>query len=237
MNANDCDLPATSSNKRRFSQYYQQLGAPTLIYEGNRRDDSHFRVASTSLTTDNARDVYETCKSRNRVKARWQYSIDVDQLESVTVPDFAYGKRKYRAAKYTKHKNTKKDSNKDEVDDNGSDDYDDRSRTSKIWKDDDNNEENQEIGNKRWIDEKQQRNRLAMLLENDTRMSRHKECLQNYALYEHPYVDIELKSRHHRKSKYHAHRRSLIMEEPKVEPATYSKGQEFSINHKINSRD
>ena len=79
--------------QRRVYQYYQ-LGAPTLVCEGNRIDDySHFRTSSKNLPTDKARDIYEACKSQNRVRARWQYSIDVDKIESVTVPNLTYGRK------------------------------------------------------------------------------------------------------------------------------------------------
>jgi len=222
MSVNNSDnLPTTNNNKRRNYHYYQQLGAPTLIYEGNRRDGSTFRVASKNLPTDNNGELYETFKRRNRVKARWQYGLDVDQIESVVVPYFVKRKRKHIVAK---PKGFDKDSLK--VNDNGSDDNDDTSICSGNSIDN-NDEEKQGICGTRWMDHKQQQTRLAILLEDDPRISRHKECLENYAVYQYPYVEVELD----RKRKSSVQQRK----EPKIELVTYSKGQEFSINQKIDS--
>lgn len=229
MSVND----VTKKRQRRVYQYYQ-LGAPALICEGNRiDDDNHFRISSNNLPTDKARDIYEASKSRNRVRARWQYSIDVDKIESVTVPNLTYGRKRNnnRTAAKARAKNSNEDSNKDE-------DHNDRksnsSEKSKYIEGDGYEEKNERPNNKRWIDEKQERDRLVMLLENDTRISKHRECIKNYSLYEHPYVDAKI-IEHRDSKKRHNARNKAKKGCTQVEPVIYSKSQEFNNNYQINS--
>jgi hypothetical protein len=187
MSLDNCDdLPTANNNKERNVHYYQQLGAPTLIYEGSRRDDFAFRATSKNLHTDKNIELYETFKRRNRVKARWQYDLDVDHNDDTSI------------------------GSRNSIDDDG--------------------DENQGICETKWMDRKQQQNRLAILLEDGTSISRHKQCIENYAAHQHPYVEVELESTHRRrKSSYHQRK------VPKIDLATYSRGQEFSINQKIDS--
>ncbi|OEU10635.1 hypothetical protein FRACYDRAFT_263826 [Fragilariopsis cylindrus CCMP1102] len=228
--------------QRRVYQYYQ-LGAPTLVCEGNRIDDySHFRTSSKNLPTDKARDIYEACKSQNRVRARWQYSIDVDKIESVTVPNLTYGRKNNRnnnnnnnrttaATAKSKSKISMDDTEQDTEDNNN--DRKSNSSGKSIIEGDYDEEEKERLHYKRWIDEEQERDRLVMLLENDSRVSRHRECIKNYLSYEHPYVDAKIqhrnsKKRHHasnNKAKSYCQLKSVI----------YSKSQEFSNNYQINS--
>jgi len=231
--------------QRRVYQYYQ-LGAPTLICEGNRiDDDSHFRTSSKNLPTDKARDIYEACKSQNRVRARWQYSIDVDKIESVTVPNLTYGRKRSSnnsnndnnrttAAKAKSNsKNSKDDTDVDTEEDNNIDRKSNSSEKS-IIEGDYEEEEKERLNNKRWIDEEQERDRLVMLLENDTRISKHRECIKNYSLYEHPYVDAKI-IEHRDSKKRHNARNKAKKGCTQVEPVIYSKSQEFNNNYQINS--
>ena len=184
------DPSTTNNNKGRNFHYYEQLGAPTLIYEGSRSDDFAFRATSKILHTDKNIELYETFKRRCRVKARWQYDLDVDHNDGTNT---SFGPR-----------NT--------VDDDGEED------------------EIQGFCETKWMDHKQQQNRLALLFEDGTSVSRHKQCIENYAVYQHPYVEVELESTHQkRKSSYHQRK------VPKIDPATYSRGLEFSIKHQIDS--
>ena len=228
--------------QRRVYQYYQ-LGAPTLVCEGNRIDDySHFRTSSKNLPTDKARDIYEACKSQNRVRARWQYSIDVDKIESVTVPNLTYGRKnnsnnnnnnnRTTAAKAKSKSKISMDDTEQDTEDNNNDRKSNSSGKS-IIEGDYEEVEKERLNYKRWIDEEQERDRLVMLLENDSRVSRHRECIKNYSSYEHPYVDAKIqhrnsKKRHHasnNKAKSYCQLKSVI----------YSKSQEFSNNYQINS--
>mmetsp|Transcript_46432 Transcript_46432/g.52438 ORF Transcript_46432/g.52438 Transcript_46432/m.52438 type:complete len:957 (-) Transcript_46432:2879-5749(-) len=212
-----------SYERQRRSHQFYQLGAPALLYEGNRTDNSHYRIAPRNIPTDNAKHIYEAYKSILVERARWQYSIDVDKLESITVPDLTYGKRNNRTAK-AKYKNSSEYIDKDE---------DKNERKNNCSEKSIEGGEEKLRSDKRWIDEKQERDRLVMLLDNDNRVSRHKVCLQNYASYDHPYVDAKIESRD---SKRHAYNKGCrLTTEPKIDPVIYSKSQEFSINHQINS--
>eukprot|EP00536_Pseudo-nitzschia_multiseries_P009213 jgi/Psemu1/200166/e_gw1.252.8.1 len=206
MSANDSDdTPTGSSTKGQRCRYYQQLGAPTLIYEGCRHDHHSFRAGSKNMPIDKAKDVYETIQRRNRAKARWQYSLDIDQMDSVLVPRVAHRKRIQENAEA-----------KPFCEDGGS------SSDSEI-----ESESNERLGRQTktlWVDQKQQQNRLAMLLEDDRRIIRHRECLQNHARYEHPYVKTKC-IRCDQKKK-----------QRRTDPETHLKSQQlFSSTLKVNS--
>ena len=216
MSVDDCGgLPTTIVGEGRNNyHYYQQLGAPTLIYEGSRRDDLTLRVPSQNQPIDKSKELQEKLKRRNRVRARWQYGLDVGQVESVIVP---YSIQREKNDDVAKSKGPEKDyPNVDENEDTSI-----RSENSV----DDNDENKKQVFGTRWMDRKQQQNRFSILLEDDTNMSSHKEHVRNYAAFQHPYVEVELKSIHRKRKGT----------EPKIDLATYSTGQEFSISHKIDS--
>lgn len=86
MSRNDSvDLPKVDKESVNYN-YYQQLGAPALIYEGNRGNGFDFPIPSQNLPKDKSRELHDKFKRRNRVRARWQYGLDVNQIENVVVP-------------------------------------------------------------------------------------------------------------------------------------------------------
>mmetsp|Transcript_16005 Transcript_16005/g.40148 ORF Transcript_16005/g.40148 Transcript_16005/m.40148 type:complete len:953 (-) Transcript_16005:3083-5941(-) len=213
MSVNSFDgLPPATKIQGRDYHFYQQLGAPTLVYEGSRRDDFAFRVPSHNLPTDNNRELHENLRRCNRVRARWQYGLDVDHVNPAVVPGSMKDKK-------TKH-SLKPNAVEDEL---GVEDNEDATV-------DGNDDGNTNIFETGWMDRKQQQNRLSILLEDDTRVWRHKEYIENYAAFQHPYVKIESEFVH-RKRKAGVHQREVT----KIDLATYSKKQEFSISQKIDS--
>ena len=86
MSRNDSvDLPKVDKESVNYN-YYQQLGAPALIYEGNRGNGFDFPIPSQNLPKDKSRELHDKFKRRNRVRARWEYGLDVNQIETVVVP-------------------------------------------------------------------------------------------------------------------------------------------------------
>ena len=146
MNIDVCDdLSTTNKNKRSSCQYYQQIGAPTLIYEGSRRDGLTSCIASKDLPTEQNRELHETFRRRNRTKARWQYGLDVNHIKS------SQGDRKYHEA--ISNKSGLLDS---KVIDDGNASIYSRELAHE------NDEKFQELLDTRWIDGKQQNVRITM---------------------------------------------------------------------------
>ena len=185
--------------------YYQQLGAPTLIYEGSRANGFEFPISSQKLPKVKNKELHDKFKRRSRVRARWEYGLDVNQVETVVVPHLLQrGKNK---------DNPKARENEDT-----------RIHSENLVGE--NDEEKGEASvETSWIDRKQQQNRLSLLLEDDTNISTHKDIIKNYTAFQHPYVEAELKSMD----------RKTIDTEPQIDTSIYSKGQEFSISRKIDS--
>ena len=219
----DNDAKDRAQDRKRCIHHYYQLGAPTLIYEGNRTNNSHSLISPLDMYNDTANDIYEAYKRSLAVKARWHYSIDANKSDSISVPNLTYGKRNTRNMKRKRQMST-----------NQEEDAENREHCSKNSIAVDGEEDR--IHNKIWIDEKQQRDRLAMLLKNDNRSSRHRECLRNYSLYDHPYVATKVDSKDsNKRTQSTKHRLTSTEVEPKLESVAYSKSQEFSINYHINS--
>lgn len=217
MSVNDFDgLPTTTRNQGKDYHFYQQLGAPTLVYEGSRSEDSAFRVPSHNLPFDNNRELQETFKRRNRVRARWQYGLDVNQLDSVVVPPLIEDRRSKCSSK-------SKALDKDKVD------KDDTSACAESMIDvnDYDDDEGENTFEMHWVDREQQRNRLSLLLEDDMRVAKHKDYIQNYAAFQHPYVKVDLESLDRK--------RKASPKKPKIDLSTYAIGQEFHIGQKIDS--
>jgi hypothetical protein len=82
------DSTAICNEKPRRRLYHYQLGAPALIYHANRSENewSPYRVPTSRLPTDAAKPLYEKLRNQNRVKARWNYALDVDKVDALDVP-------------------------------------------------------------------------------------------------------------------------------------------------------
>jgi hypothetical protein len=157
---------------RKRLRCYHQLGAPTLVYEGNRTEERLFRVPSTTLPVDNAKSLCESWKRHNRVKARWQFSLDVDQAESVlmqdmmgnltgSIRDFGHWDTNHCCGPADKKLRA-------QVEDPT-------------------------------IDDGQQRSRLAMLIEADSVAVQYKRVLRNHSSHEYPYTRCNVNSENSKK--------------------------------------
>lgn len=206
---------------------YYQLGAPSLVYEGNRTEENLFNVPSTRLKVDNGKELHDAWRERNRVKARWQYSLDLDQGDSELVQD--RGKRNRSSRDFDNWDDSAGD---DDIDDNIYDDTinDDTDDEDDDGDDGDDRHYDQEHLFDRYgrcmIDRTQQRNRLSMLFEANSQPTQQMCMLQDHALYEYPYAPISLHSRKSTKSG---------IEEPRILQRIHSCTEEFGILNHLNS--
>lgn len=184
--------------QRRRKQYvYYQVGAPALIYNQKNDDSSLGRPTQLLVKDNNERisTILESTQRSNRAKARWNYSVDLDNVENIRVAhtagtsvsmgdeDGRYARGKAGAALYAQERQQDRTSLKCQ-------NFDKTRQFDRLFASD---------YRKQRVKASLQRSRLTMLLSGDARGDFYRDLLENYTSFDFPYIPGELAYRENTK--------------------------------------
>ena len=180
INAVRDDSMTSTTTKTRRQRVYEQLGAPSLVY---RHEPSYsFTVDDGQLVSRNVRardrvNIFsETWQNENRFKTRWNFPIDQHYVQSVEV-------------EVKKQTSKPKKSPSRSVGDQSIDKTGARQPKLRIAKSKRSQTNFDDISSRTLS--LLQAGRLTMLLETTTDVSGPKALLENYAMFDYPYFDME----------------------------------------------